>query len=724
MRVVAASDAELVSASLAGDRDAFAQIVSRYQSLVCSLAYSATGSLSQSEDLGQETFLTAWKKLAELRDPGKLRGWLCGIAKNLVSNWLRTQGREPSHEAVPLEEVSESLSPEPLPVERAINREEAEILWRSLERIPETYRVPLVLFYREHQSVGVVAQSLELTEDAVKQRLSRGRKLLQEEVLAFVETALEKSSPGRAFTLGVVAALPMVVSSASAASAAGLAVAKGGAGAKTMFSFAALGGLFAMLGAILFTWKTAIDETKSARERRFVKRTAWIQVAFFILSLGVSVYWLPRLMSRPWIFSCALAAILLANVANAFVLLTYVVRRRMEIGLEEGTLVEMMPASPGAETNRKAARNAVKQTVPLLLMVAAGVVYLPWKEHWGRSAVVTAGEVLVLVWAFRRYREMQSFKYSPRLSKAFMRHPLLLLPVVLLIPVVLGGVLGYALPFFLHPEWTGTGISFWPGLRSLGIALLAGGVVLGIFALLFGAKRKLFPGLTYISDRLPSYLKQSFRPEQVLQETYRPLFEQLMLTQEQAAGLRDLILQNLRANVAKTMPLLNQKLEPSRRAALLAELAHDRKDFDARIQEFLGHERYEGFRRYDQTIPDRTLLNQLRGKLTGTNAPLSRDQQARLLQALTHARSEYPWTTDLGRRKYSPDDYAAMLTKANLDTFALEEEQFAQQFLAPAERLLTPEQLAVFDELQTKQRRSKSTEFKMAARLFAPEAHK
>jgi hypothetical protein len=49
--VTARGDAELVSASLAGNREALGQIVSRYQSLVCSRAYSATGSLSQSEDL-------------------------------------------------------------------------------------------------------------------------------------------------------------------------------------------------------------------------------------------------------------------------------------------------------------------------------------------------------------------------------------------------------------------------------------------------------------------------------------------------------------------------------------------------------------------------------------------------------------------------------------------------------------------------------------------------
>ena len=67
------TDSELVTLSLAGDRDAFGRIVTRYQTLLCSLAYSATGSLSQSEDLAQETFVTAWRQLADLREPEKLR---------------------------------------------------------------------------------------------------------------------------------------------------------------------------------------------------------------------------------------------------------------------------------------------------------------------------------------------------------------------------------------------------------------------------------------------------------------------------------------------------------------------------------------------------------------------------------------------------------------------------------------------------------------------------
>jgi len=162
------SDAELVAESLAGGRGAFRQIVERHQTLVCSLAYCATGSLTESEDLAQETFLAAWRQLAELREPSKLRPWLCGIARFVIGKELRRQGREPVHAAETLESLNELAAPDPLPSERAISKEEQAILWHCVARIPEIYRESFVLFYREHQSIEIVAEALELSRDAVK----------------------------------------------------------------------------------------------------------------------------------------------------------------------------------------------------------------------------------------------------------------------------------------------------------------------------------------------------------------------------------------------------------------------------------------------------------------------------------------------------------------------------------------------------------------------------
>ncbi len=266
------SDATLVQATLAGNRDAFGQIVSRYQSLICSLAYSATGSLGQSEDLAQETFITAWKRLGHLRERHKLRAWLCGIARNRINNFLRREGREPVGGAEPLENAAESPCPEPLPLDHTITNEEAAILWRSLERIPEIYREPLVLFYREHQSIEAVAQSLDLSEDAVKQRLSRGRKLLQEQILAFVEGALERTRPEKAFTLGVLGALPLLASTPAAASTA--TATKSGS---TAFSVANLGwyGMLLSFPLMFFgnfiEYRMELDSARSEAERASIQ---------------------------------------------------------------------------------------------------------------------------------------------------------------------------------------------------------------------------------------------------------------------------------------------------------------------------------------------------------------------------------------------------------------------------------------------------------------------
>src|SRR6185295_13569217 len=134
--------------------------------------------------------------------------WLCRISRNLTCDALRRQGREPVHKAESLDEIEDSPEPMPLPLDHTISREEEAILWRLIERIPENYREPLILFYREHQSVETVASALDLSEDAVKQRLSRGRKLLAGEVAAFVEGALERSNPTKAFTIAVLASLP------------------------------------------------------------------------------------------------------------------------------------------------------------------------------------------------------------------------------------------------------------------------------------------------------------------------------------------------------------------------------------------------------------------------------------------------------------------------------------------------------------------------------------
>ncbi|HEY3863655.1 MAG TPA: RNA polymerase sigma factor [Verrucomicrobiae bacterium] len=288
-------DAALVAECLEGNRDAFGSIVRRYQALICALTYNATGRLSESEDLAQETFLTAWRQLAGLREPAKLRPWLCRIARNLSCDALKRQGREPVEAAETLEATTDFRACEPTPCEGTMTKEEEAILWRSLERLPGVCREPLILFYREHRSIADVAAALDLSEDAVKQRLSRGRKLLAEQVLAYVEGALERTGPSPVFAQGVMLALPAMSVSTTTASVAGSAV-KSGAGVK-----AATGGLLAVIWSMLLVvfgnyagYRAGLALAESDGEKRVIRRFyagLLVAVAGASVAFSLLVWW-------------------------------------------------------------------------------------------------------------------------------------------------------------------------------------------------------------------------------------------------------------------------------------------------------------------------------------------------------------------------------------------------------------------------------------------------
>lgn len=96
---------DLVARSRDGDRDAFAGIVARYQTLLCSLTFSICGNVHQSAQLAQETFVTAWRLLPKLDEPEKLKSWLCGIARNLAHRRAGETRSETDGEWGPVERV-------------------------------------------------------------------------------------------------------------------------------------------------------------------------------------------------------------------------------------------------------------------------------------------------------------------------------------------------------------------------------------------------------------------------------------------------------------------------------------------------------------------------------------------------------------------------------------------------------------------------------------------
>ncbi|MCI0538927.1 MAG: sigma-70 family RNA polymerase sigma factor [Verrucomicrobiales bacterium] len=211
-RSLASSDAELVHTARRGDKRAFVEIVARHQAMVCGIAFGILGDFAASEDAAQDAFLTAWRKFNELREPERLRAWLGQIARNAALGHLRRKRGD-----APLDTVRDLADESLAPDEVVANEEEAALVREALAKLPETYRLPLVLYYREGQSVRAVAEALGISEDAVKQRLARGREMLRDRMSGLIETVLTRTGPTPIFTMVIAAAIGALTAPAAVA---------------------------------------------------------------------------------------------------------------------------------------------------------------------------------------------------------------------------------------------------------------------------------------------------------------------------------------------------------------------------------------------------------------------------------------------------------------------------------------------------------------------------
>ena len=87
-------DAKIAEAALSGDKEAFGQLVVRYQGHIYGLAYSILGNWDDSQDTAQEAFIRAYLRLDQLRYPGKFAGWLKQITISLSMDKLRASRKE------------------------------------------------------------------------------------------------------------------------------------------------------------------------------------------------------------------------------------------------------------------------------------------------------------------------------------------------------------------------------------------------------------------------------------------------------------------------------------------------------------------------------------------------------------------------------------------------------------------------------------------------------
>ena len=287
--------AELIERSKTGDREAFAEIVKQYQSIVCGVAYSVCGDFHRSEDIAQETFLVAWNKLGELAEPEHFLAWTCAIARNLANLSFRKKSVGTVHDSLAIGRESS----EPRPDAELLRKEQNELVWSAIGEIEQPYRETLILYYRSGQSVREIAAATDATEEAVRQRLVRARKSLKTKLETLIGDILTDSAPGEWFTVAVVAAIPPVVLGTAAKTLLAATEAAGIGGSSAGGSSAPLsppgtigiflGSFFFVLAmlvpGLLFFW-SMIRNSPTLRTRRFTLQVGSIIVWWSFLTLG------------------------------------------------------------------------------------------------------------------------------------------------------------------------------------------------------------------------------------------------------------------------------------------------------------------------------------------------------------------------------------------------------------------------------------------------------
>ncbi len=168
-----------------GDRAEFAKLVSRYSGQIYRLALKMLKNQQDAEDILQETFIKAFKALPDFEGRSKLSTWLYRIATNEALMFLRRKRPD----TVSVEQPREDDDDQPslqiidwccLPEGEFMSSEALGYLQESVDKLPESLRVVFLLRDIEGLSTRETANVLDLTETAVKTRLSRARLRLRE----------------------------------------------------------------------------------------------------------------------------------------------------------------------------------------------------------------------------------------------------------------------------------------------------------------------------------------------------------------------------------------------------------------------------------------------------------------------------------------------------------------------------------------------------------------
>jgi RNA polymerase sigma-70 factor (ECF subfamily) len=182
--------AALVEGAQRGDIDDFQRLYRVYSRKILNYLYRMTGSREEAEDLAQETFVLAYRKITTVKDPRRFQSWLFRIAQNNV--YQRYRGKKPQIESIDREESSELSglqgleSPLHSPEENVLSEELENMVTRAISELPEKYRTVFVLSAIQKLSYQEISEIVNRSLASVKSDIHRARVAVRDKVKGYL----------------------------------------------------------------------------------------------------------------------------------------------------------------------------------------------------------------------------------------------------------------------------------------------------------------------------------------------------------------------------------------------------------------------------------------------------------------------------------------------------------------------------------------------------------
>jgi len=183
-------DRELVAQICSGHPELFHELVHRHEAAIFRGAMAVLANTADAEDVTQETFLRAFRRIHQFRGEAKFRTWLIQIAVNIARSKLKKAKREHWSPLETLGEIASkafALSAARNPEEEYSTKELGSLMKKILEGMHPSYRSVLFLREVEELSTGTTAAALGLTPESVRTRLRRARGHLRERMKKYLD---------------------------------------------------------------------------------------------------------------------------------------------------------------------------------------------------------------------------------------------------------------------------------------------------------------------------------------------------------------------------------------------------------------------------------------------------------------------------------------------------------------------------------------------------------